>query len=589
MFSMIVSPQNDEQILATNAGLTVLEGSADSIISSATLQSTDVDNSAEELIYTVTAVPVHGEIKLSDVALQLNESFSQDDIDNSRVTYDHDGSETSSDGFGFSVDDGAGDASAGTFNIAVTAQNNEQVLAVNTGLTVAEGRKGSLISSAMLSTTDSDHSASEVFYTLSSTVSNGSLKLSGTALAINDTFTQNDIDIGKLFYDHDGSESRSDSFVFRVDDGVGVSSMGTFNITVTEQNDEQVLERSSGHSVEAGSVGTIIDSAMLNTTDADNTAEQIVYTVTKLPAYGMLKLDSTHLELYDTFTQDDINNARVSYDHDGSSSNSDRFEFSVDDGVGDVSLGSFVITVIPDSAALSIESNREIINTSTVNSFVLSPESESSATSIQSTSEHATPAEEAPDSGSADELSVDQESIDEGSKDTGNELQFATDIQIVKTPDAAASDYVSLMGRLLQTASVPGLLTAPFEFDPLSLEIKQLLVSVEFNETLDHIRNNMDNAKLFHDVVTGSGVAATAGLSVGYVAWMVRGGVLLSTVLTSLPAWQFVDPLPVLNRAGKNDRAGDRDDSLEDIIAEHSSTSAKTLDTENTNAQQESK
>ena len=42
--------------------------------------------------------------------------------------------------------------------------------------------------------------------------------------------------------------------------------------------------------------------------------------------------------------------------------------------------------------------------------------------------------------------------------------------------------------------------------------------------------------------------AALAGtISVGYVIWLLRGGALLTAVLSSLPAWQFVDPLPVLD------------------------------------------
>jgi len=52
------------------------------------------------------------------------------------------------------------------------------------------------------------------------------------------------------------------------------------------------------------------------------------------------------------------------------------------------------------------------------------------------------------------------------------------------------------------------------------------------------------------------------------VAWLVRGGVLLSTALSSLPAWQFIDPLPVLART-RDGEDGD-DDSLQSIIKEQS-------------------
>jgi hypothetical protein len=48
----------------------------------------------------------------------------------------------------------------------------------------------------------------------------------------------------------------------------------------------------------------------------------------------------------------------------------------------------------------------------------------------------------------------------------------------------------------------------------------------------------------------GKMIAATGGLSVGYVIWLIRGGVLVSSMLSALPAWQLIDPLPVLAAAG---------------------------------------
>ena len=97
---------------------------------------------------------------------------------------------------------------------------------------------------------------------------NGTLRLSGTALGVSDTFTQADIDAGNVTYDHDGSETVSDSFSFRhVDDGAGTNSSGTFNITVTPVNDEEVLATNTGTTVNEASTGNVITTAMLETTD----------------------------------------------------------------------------------------------------------------------------------------------------------------------------------------------------------------------------------------------------------------------------------------------------------------------------------
>jgi hypothetical protein len=116
--------------------------------------------------------------------------------------------------------------------------------------------------------------------------------------------------------------------------------------------------------------------------------------------------------------------------------------------------------------------------------------------------------------------------------------------------------------------SLPG----SFEMDALAREVRTVLASTEFNSSLDRMREGVSDATIFHQGVVGSSVAVTTGLSVGYVAWLVRGGVLLSTALSSLPAWQFVDPLPVLARTRHDEN--DSDDSLQSIIEEESERAA---------------
>ena len=324
-FNITVTPVNDEEVLATNTGTTVNEASTGNVITTAMLQTTDVDNTAAQLTYTVTAATGNGTLRLSGTALGVSDTFTQADIDAGLVTYDHDGSETVSDSFDFSVDDGAGTSSSGTFNITVTPVNDEEVLATNTGTTVNEASTGNVITTAMLETTDVDNTAAQLTYTVTAATGNGTLRLSGTALGVSDTFTQADIDAGLVTYDHDGSETVSDSFDFSVDDGAGTSSSGTFNITVTPVNDEEVLATNTGTTVNEASTGNVITTAMLETTDVDNTAAQLTYTVTAATGNGTLRLSGTALGVSDTFTQADIDAGLVTYDHNGSETVSDSF------------------------------------------------------------------------------------------------------------------------------------------------------------------------------------------------------------------------------------------------------------------------
>ena len=55
------------------------------------------------------------------------------------------------------------------------------------------------------------------------------------------------------------------------------------------------------------------------------------------------------------------------------------------------------------------------------------------------------------------------------------------------------------------------------------------------------------------ELAVGTALAVSTAFTVGYVIWMVRGGMLLTSLLAQLPAWRLVDPLVVLNRADDAD------------------------------------
>jgi VCBS repeat-containing protein len=269
--AITVTAVNDAPVLNHNTGMTVEEGATAVTIIAAMLQVTDIDNSAEQLVYTLTGVAAHGQLQLNGAPLGFGGIFTQADIDAGLLTYAHDGSETIADSFSFTVSDGAGGAiGATTFAITVTPVNDAPVLAHNTGLTVEEGATAVTITNAMLQVTDADNTAAELVFALTTVAAHGQLQLDGVALGLNNTFTQADIDAGLLTYSHDGSETIADSFTFTVSDGAGGSIGATsFAITVTPVNDAPVLAHNTGLTVEEGATAVTITSAMLQATDPD--------------------------------------------------------------------------------------------------------------------------------------------------------------------------------------------------------------------------------------------------------------------------------------------------------------------------------
>ena len=124
-----ITGANDAPTMGTNTGITVAEGSADTVIAKANLEVTDVDTAAASITYTLSAVPANGTLKKSGGALAQDNTFTQADINSGIITYTHDGTETASDGFSFTVSDGAGGSIGATnFYITVTPVNDAPVL-----------------------------------------------------------------------------------------------------------------------------------------------------------------------------------------------------------------------------------------------------------------------------------------------------------------------------------------------------------------------------------------------------------------------------------------------------------------------------
>jgi hypothetical protein len=71
---------------------------------------------------------------------------------------------------------------------------------------------------------------------------------------------------------------------------------------------------------------------------------------------------------------------------------------------------------------------------------------------------------------------------------------------------------------------------------------------VQLEQTYRQVKQDVAGESLEDQGVVASSVVISTGFSVGYVLWLARGGALLASIASGIPAWMTVDPLPVLSR-----------------------------------------
>ena len=93
--------------LLTNLGLKMEQGQTRGI-GQDKLESQDADNTASELTYTIVAVTQRGDLYLNGTKVDYGTRFTQKDINDGKLTYQHTGGPMETDGFLFVVEDGTG-------------------------------------------------------------------------------------------------------------------------------------------------------------------------------------------------------------------------------------------------------------------------------------------------------------------------------------------------------------------------------------------------------------------------------------------------------------------------------------------------
>ena len=509
-------------------------------------------------------------------------------------------------------------------SITVVVQDVNEAPVVNNQSAVVDEGQPVIFDSTLLSASDPEQSPNALTYSIETLPVNGELFLDGNLLADGATFTQTDVDSGRVRYDHNGTNTTSDSFTFRVTDGQLQTPSQTFSLVINPVNDVPVAGDDSFTAIEDTPRNLQV---LLN--DVDDDGDSLSVSVTSAPNRG------------GTVSV----NADGSFDYQPAANffGTETFDYQVDDGNGGTSTATVTVNVlsqndapvvrndfyqvIPGEALVSLESvlqNDFDIEGSALSAILLSPPangslsfqpngqfiyvstpgfvgldeftylaSDGTATSVArveiavasaigplqptpNQSPNGTP-ETIP--GFEDNSPLDPTSSDDGGNDnsstsqddeadnSGNGIFVLPKSRPVQVLDLQESVEFSVNGELEDL--VPYLADQDRARSVLKSLLQNLnesdLADVNISEELEELRSNATFAAVFDaqflfdqldDVEVPNSIlgdfeitvgAITAFGTIGYVLWALRGGALVALALSQLPAWQMIDPLPILD------------------------------------------
>ncbi|XP_035763480.1 FRAS1-related extracellular matrix protein 1-like [Neolamprologus brichardi] len=332
---------NDEKPrLLKNAGLQVDSGEL-RVISSVVLEAEDLDTPPEQVYYFLNVAPRFGKLQLKTTSgwneLTAGQNFTQGDVEMNRLWYQHTAATNAAgfkghDSFRFTLSDLDNESPAQIFFISVHVVQKGDVVVLSRPVHLREGQRVVLNTDILLAS-DSTGRPEELVYTVSDPPRHGlvhAVHRPGVPLL---SFTQLDVAAHRVCYTHDNShDAEADSFSFVVTNGDS-SRSSTLHFTI-EHGDRipPTLSRNVGLRLQDGSTVTIT-SDQLQLTDPDTTTANLGYVITQLPQRGKLLLRGTPLPSPPRFSQTDVDDLHLTYQHDPSTpAKIDGFYFMPGDG-----------------------------------------------------------------------------------------------------------------------------------------------------------------------------------------------------------------------------------------------------------------
>ena len=269
-------------------------------------------------------------------------------LDGTTIIYRHDGSETNTGSFTYTVTDGT-DSTTALVTIAVNPVNDPPV-GVDDALAVQEGDTVSTASQQLLAN-DTDPERDGLSITAVGDATNGLVTLDGNT----------------IIYRHDGSETTAGSFAYTVTDGTDTTT-ALVTIAVSPVNDPPIGV-DDALAVEEGDTVSFASQQLL-ANDSDAEGDTLSITVVGDASNGLVTLDG----------------GTIIYRHDGSETTTGGFTYTVSDGtdtatvlvtiavspVNDPPVGVNDALTVQEGDTVSVQAHELLANDSDVERDVLS-------------------------------------------------------------------------------------------------------------------------------------------------------------------------------------------------------------------------
>ncbi|XP_062275711.1 FRAS1-related extracellular matrix protein 2b isoform X2 [Scomber scombrus] len=371
VFTIFLKPVDNMPPQITNSGFTVFERGTH-IITSAELDTSDTDTDSKVISFTITQPPLHGQMQFTFTDMKKGDTFRLEDIGNGRISYIHNGDESTVDSIQIDVSDGVHVVPI-IIKISVKPIDDETPT-----ISLPAGTIGSYIdvlengateiTSNVIQGRDEDTDDLRLTFIVEDPPSLGEILVRGVPSG---TFTQADIINGLVVYAHTSGEigltTKEDFFNLTLTDMSDEWTVGGNKITGVRVHvtilplDSQAPEVFVGPQftvVEGGK--NVIQILYISADDVDTPSDDLLCTIIVQPTSGYVENispapgseKSRSGTAISAFTIKDIRQNHIYYVqsiHKGVEPVEDRFTFRCSDGINFSERHFFPISIIPSN------------------------------------------------------------------------------------------------------------------------------------------------------------------------------------------------------------------------------------------------